>query len=563
MNKKLVKLLLIISTIFIGLFVNIRGVKACDYAVPMSYINGNNKATRIDVEIKYRQGFKNCIALFINCHQWVDATQHSYISKILAKDDGAKIGFSVDPKITDIADSSNGGADYMSVQDQENFYFKNDSNSSVSGCPDYIKISGKVGSTKVTAATAQEYETYVDSGQYSGLEIENQNLFQQYNMTGIRSKTENKTSIKNLLDENGAFSSYIGSRNVVLVNTALSEKYPDARLNELKQDLNDAGYDADGLTKKLGKLIDIKATNNRSHTASYYNGTHTKWYKYMQEDIKNPKGAPTQRKEIFRSWFHLTGRYIFENSLTEFKDYFTYLYESQQTELSETDYKQLLNAIDGMLDLKNAKKEDESFSNNSCYVYCKMCIQGSDEYNGNACSACNSSSSDYKKCNNCVSVRCKSVQGTAQDSCLKGCMGDEMYNEYKSKVDETQKEIDQDKDDALTKIANALSQVSMPTLNIKVGEIYKIQCEDVSVFHNIYLIIIIIAPAIAITLGTIDYFRAILAGDEKKMQEQKKKLPKRIIMLVCLILVPILIKIITGLFSSLDNSLLDCIVNGN
>ena len=558
MNKKLSKLLLIISIIFIGLFTNIKGVKACDYAVPMSYINGNNKATRIDVEIKYRQSFKNCIALVFNCEQWVDYTQHSYISKILAKDNGAKVGFAVDPKITDVSDGYT-----MSVQNQENFYFKNDSNMSVSGCPDYIKITGKVGSTVATAATAKEYETYVDTGQYSGLELENQNLFQQYNMTGIRSKTEDTNTIKNLKDENGDFSSYIGSRVVVLVNTGLAEPYPNERLTELKKDLSDAGYDAEGLVKKLGKLIDINEKNTRSYTASYYNGTHTKWYKYMQTDIKNPKGAPGQRKEIFRSWFHLTGRYIFEESLTEFKDYFTYLYESGQTELSETDYDQLLKAINGMLDLKDAKDEQTSFDNNNCYVYCKACIQGSDNYNGNACSACTSSSSDYKKCNTCTTKNCKNVPGTAHDSCLKGCMGDEMYEKYKEKVEETQKEIDQDKKDAIDKIATALSQVSMPTLNINVGKKYEIKCEDVSIFHNVYLIIVILAPAIAIALGTVDYFRAVIAGDEKKMQDQKKKLPKRIIMLVCLILVPILIKIITGMSSDLNNSLMDCIVNGN
>ena len=62
--------------------------------------------------------------------------------------------------------------------------------------------------------------------------------------------------------------------------------------------------------------------------------------------------------------------------------------------------------------------------------------------------------------------------------------------------------------------------------------------------------------------GSLDFAKAVVASDEKKMMEFKSAFPKRILMLVLLILIPLAIKFIIGAFSNLDSSLIDCIVNG-
>ena len=91
----------------------------------------------------------------------------------------------------------------------------------------------------------------------------------------------------------------------------------------------------------------------------------------------------------------------------------------------------------------------------------------------------------------------------------------------------------------------------------------KINCEDIDVIHDIYTIIIIIAPILVIVLGSVDYAKIVVATDENKMMEFKKKFPKRLMLLILLIVVPVLISIILNTFSNLDDTLMYCIVNGS
>lgn len=95
------------------------------------------------------------------------------------------------------------------------------------------------------------------------------------------------------------------------------------------------------------------------------------------------------------------------------------------------------------------------------------------------------------------------------------------------------------------------------------SESITINCSDFSAFHTIYVIILIIAPIIVIVLGSIDYAKAVMASDIEKMAKFKKKFPTRLILLVVLFLVPALIRLIIGLSSNLNNTVMNCIITGN
>ena len=96
---------------------------------------------------------------------------------------------------------------------------------------------------------------------------------------------------------------------------------------------------------------------------------------------------------------------------------------------------------------------------------------------------------------------------------------------------------------------------------------YKVKCKDVKVFHTLYVILEIAAPIAVIIFGSLDYAKAVMASDIEKMEKSKKKFPKRLILLVLFVLVPIIIKIILNLFSKTTGiktgiNLMRCIVLG-
>ena len=79
------------------------------------------------------------------------------------------------------------------------------------------------------------------------------------------------------------------------------------------------------------------------------------------------------------------------------------------------------------------------------------------------------------------------------------------------------------------------------------------------------MIIIIVAPILVIVFGTLDFGKAVIAGDEEKMKKAWKKFPKRILAVVLLILVPMLINLILSLATDTtagDTSLMYCIIRG-
>lgn len=95
-----------------------------------------------------------------------------------------------------------------------------------------------------------------------------------------------------------------------------------------------------------------------------------------------------------------------------------------------------------------------------------------------------------------------------------------------------------------------------------------IECENFKGLHIIYRVIIIAAPLIAAFFISFDLVRTIISGDEKQMSKFRVSLIKRIVALIILILLPVLVRLLVGTFSSKSPknvnkpSLIKCIVLG-
>lgn len=211
---------------------------------------------------------------------------------------------------------------------------------------------------------------------------------------------------------------------------------------------------------------------------------------------------------------------------------------------------------------------NNSMSNNRCNSLCyeynpKFNSTYENSYSYEQCLlsssvvTCNESD---KKC----SDKCKGTS-SAYENCYNGCMtsdlGSDAYNKLLNNYDEERKRNYQNINDAIADIKDTLSRIEAPSLDIDF-EPYKISCEDVEILHTFYVILSIFAPILVILFGTIDYAKAVIASDMEKMEKSKKNFPKRLGLLILFILVPIIIKIIIGIFVQDGTSLMSCIVNG-
>lgn len=87
-------------------------------------------------------------------------------------------------------------------------------------------------------------------------------------------------------------------------------------------------------------------------------------------------------------------------------------------------------------------------------------------------------------------------------------------------------------------------------------------CNDVHYASDAYLSLRIIAPFLLILFGSIDFFKAVTAGDQKKQQEARSKFPKRLIAFALLLILPFVVQFIFktfGTFSSNNMTVFCCI----
>ena len=66
--------------------------------------------------------------------------------------------------------------------------------------------------------------------------------------------------------------------------------------------------------------------------------------------------------------------------------------------------------------------------------------------------------------------------------------------------------------------------------------------------YSVILIIQIAVPFVLIVLGSIDFFKSVVAGDEKEMKQKRKPFVQRIIAAIVIFLIPFIVSLIITTF---------------
>lgn len=585
MIKKISKFLFVIVIFIICFFIKNIDVKAdeCTYMTPMTYINSSNDVMGLAFRIKYYQHEAEFNDYHYAVTGFVDSLRLSQTGNTFSP------GVNLDPAnpVTLTPDANRGKEITTDKLDFNSYTPKEDESADwvkrYSGCPEFIKLYKNGSKYYFDSSTEEEYKEYLKSGR--------QYLENSKSTTYFYAQADNLTNEKIGSLASADFQDYLFNSEPVFVSTSRQEAYSTKKWDKLVNEINKFDGNTSDTQKALTvmeSLMDTGSYDTRAYSKIYYDVTNAGMYNYMKPFLNDSVDNINYiSKRRFIRWFYYVGRYTFENNIDSFIDYFKFMYgdASDKTKVRETamiilpssvlpiqldqdTYTLLLTALESLKDLNVAVTKEETITEDKCLVFCPNCLSSSPDY---GCSQCKDYyAGEYTKCHDALKQayeKCKNIPySVSQNDCEEGeakkLMGEDLYNRYIQKNEELKAQIEADKNNAINQFIGSLSRVDLPTLNIKVGQKYEVKCSDVSIFHTIYVIITIAAPVLVVVLGSLDYAQAVLASDEKKMQESKKKLPKRIIALVLLILVPLFIKIILGLFTNLDSSLLDCVVNG-
>ena len=91
-------------------------------------------------------------------------------------------------------------------------------------------------------------------------------------------------------------------------------------------------------------------------------------------------------------------------------------------------------------------------------------------------------------------------------------------------------------------------------------------CSDVKYLTRAWLLIRVAAPFLIVLFGSLDFIKAVMAGDEKKIKESKTKFIKRLIAFLLLIVLPFVVQFIfenMGTYGSENVCLVRCIATNN
>lgn len=558
MGKKVLNILILLSMIVIIFFIKIRGVMAltCEWISPLTYINENNLPTNIESVISYEAGTQKNTARTVT------------VTSFLLKYDGKKSD-----------DFTYGYGIEKGKWEKDEVYLTKKTKKIESlfdpskGCPKYVYITDTGDSLFVmTDVIEDEYREYLENIQYLNLISKKQNLYGYYS---ISSRTD-KANLSHIKDVDYSFYNIIKKTGkIVFVNKSNEAKYPSTKyIDKFKNELKNEGKTEEETENLLSNLqIDIGNYDKRTYDGNYYDVTKPKWYAYWQKQNIDPElRQDDDRKLFFSRWFNYTGRYIFEDDISFFKNLYIYIYKDSMTRDTETEqgkkkkeiYDTIISTLDNMLQINNIDDKLSSLNDDNCSALCPLEPSSAVE------SCKNSNESGYKLCkdsHNSCSSNCQNVSGNAYDYCYNACMKEKMGNntfqQFLDKKNEMSNQLDEQRKENLDQMIEnleTLKQVNTPSLDVNF-EPYKAKCEDVVIFHTIYMIMVIAAPILTLLFGVIDFTKSVLASDEKKILEFRKKFPKRLLLLMLFILVPLIISFILNLVGG-DTSLMNCVING-
>lgn len=263
-----------------------------------------------------------------------------------------------------------------------------------------------------------------------------------------------------------------------------------------------------------------------------------------------------------------------DNLLDKFYEYyeFAHLYTEGGAKVKPV-YDSLISMKEGNTGVDN----EERLKNDPCTAWCHNYNPDynesiNDKMGYNQCLSSNEVSICREKNKECK-TRCSTTAASAYEDCYDGCMssgfGSENYNKLKTNILAEKNSNNETITSAINDVKENLSKIKAAGLSgIQFDYKYKANCKDFKALHTIYLILEIAAPIAVIVFGSLDYAKAVMASDVEKMEKSKKKFPKRLLLLVLFVLIPIIIQIMLNLFSQasdsvdLDTNLMKCIILG-
>ena len=587
MKKSFVKIVTIFSIIFMSFFINKSVVNAetCRWVSPLTYLNENNLPSLIQSQVVYKTNSE---------------TSHSEIQSLtsfrLKYDDSYKIGYAVSkfnttPKGSPSLNGEGGYNIYLNgtynVIEYDNVPSGNCSNYK------YVKVETKSnGARKIfkvtlSGVTESEYQNYLKTGgQYKNL-FESNRLYGIYTLHAFTTDKQ----LKNMRDESKesgirgfdyySFNHMITETGgtIYFVNTKQAETYPTQKLSAVKQMISiaqDANGNAlsqerkDKILSGFSQVIDTNTKNKISYTKAYYNATKTKWATYMRENLESR--AEATRREYFGKWFNKSvARYTLEESPQQFLTYWKYKFPNDCTTSacdfdgngnSASDrevYNGVINAVNNIMTYNNGSDCLTQIQNDPCISICSS--SSSTCPSGTALNQCQNSET-YRTCHSCA-TRCSNIgSASAKEQCYNSCTQNN-YSSMRNSVRNAQQEAA----NSFATTMLSISEITLPHFESDTFKPYTIKCDDVKVFHTIYVILQIAAPIAVIIFGSLDYAKAVIASDVEKMEKSKKKFPKRLLLLILFVFIPIVINTILSLYSmstdkDMDTSLMYCIIKG-
>lgn len=397
---------------------------------------------------------------------------------------------------------------------------------------------------------------------------------------------------------------FTNTSKIVFVSTKRRQYYSGSNYNTLVANMKKYANSDELYTRALQGLsifLDTSSYDTKTFSKVYYDSTKTKMFSFMLNYMnkgENLSYINDVSKNNFANWFDLTGRYVLEDKqggVELFKTYFEFIfgdtsspkdengdYTQARTSsnvfgvtFSQDEYSLIVKSLNDMLNILDTDNKIQKLVDDPCITYCPSCLKST---NSNECLTCkgkgtNTSYGACSKCRSNANDTCKGKESTTCytsefDKCLNSAIGEGaseyLHSSYAEIMSSLEKEMDGQVDDMVDNLNSLIKlfKVATPNPNFDFGT-YEANCEDVSILHTIYMIIVISAPILAIVLGSLDYAKAVIAADEKKAQEFKKQFPKRLIALVLLILVPFIIHFILSIFPAAKDTLMYCVINGS
>lgn len=368
-------------------------------------------------------------------------------------------------------------------------------------------------------------------------------------------------------------SKFIEEQNSFMNKSNRNKNYPmvlvkqDGKVVEepLKTSLEESFKNWAQLSSKINSYMESNNCSNSSLNAESYNMTLATFTNYVNRKYESRNSKDQNMTET--CW---NARKDTVNASNLLISYYNNINSSPAAKMnleniSQTNYdktKELISKVSGTYSSEQRQSEVESeiskINADYCYLFCST--TACKNKNATAQSECNKSceANIKPKCENAYNS-CKAIQSVSDfDSCMTKNFANEglNYSEYASARSERLNQLNQENGNLKTAITKSLQIEFNP---------YKIQCDDVSMFHILWIIIVIIGPFLTILMGALDFGQAVISSNEEKIKKAWKRFPKRLLTLIILILTPIIISIVVSFSqdeNSKDTSLMYCIING-